>query len=181
MMLTAAALAIAVQAASAAPASAKPAPQPPCSAPEFRQLDFWVGTWDLEFDNPDRSIGKAENVISADYGGCVIVERFRQPGGGTGGGDYLGTSYSIYDAPTKSWRQMWVDNGGSMFDLRGGPVTGQKHSFELINVEPRGAKQATMRMIWEDVAKDRLVWRWQARQADGTWTDSWVLRYRRRK
>ncbi|WP_310467108.1 hypothetical protein [Sphingomonas sp.] len=167
-------LAFAAQAAAAAP-------PPPCAAAEYRQMDFWVGTWDLEFDNPDGSLGKAENVITADYGGCAIVERFRQLGGGPAGGDYLGTSTSIYDAQTKSWRQMWVDNGGSMFDLRGGPVIGQKHSFELVNIEPRGPKQATMRMIWEDVAKDSLTWRWQARQADGSWSDSWVLRYRRRK
>ena len=29
--------------------AAAPAPKPkPCTAPEFRQFDFWVGTWDVE-------------------------------------------------------------------------------------------------------------------------------------
>ena len=154
---------------------------PPCSGPEYRQLDFWVGEWDVEFTNPDSSIGKATNRITKDaYGSCVIKEHFVQPGGAPDGGDFIGGSYSIYDAQTKSWRQMWVDDAGGMFDLRGGPVRGQRHRFELVNIEPRGPKQATMRMIWEDVTADSLTWRWQSRNQDGSWTDRWVLRYKRR-
>jgi hypothetical protein len=164
-----------------APPPATP-PTPPCSAPEYRQLDFWVGEWDLEFTNPDGTIGRAENRITTDeQGDCVISEHFRQPGGGPGGSDYTGASYSIYDAQTRSWRQLWVDNGGGMFDLRGGPVSGERHVFALTTIEPRGPNQLTMRMIWEDVTADSLVWRWQARQPDGGWQDRWVLRYRRRR
>lgn len=106
----------------ATPSIAQPAapPRAPCASPEYRQLDFWVGEWDVEFTNPDGSIGRAENRITRDeYGDCVVTERFRQAGGGPGGGDYLGASFSIYDRHTRSWRQMWVDNMGNMFDLRG--------------------------------------------------------------
>lgn len=169
----------------APPASppAAPSPQPPaCDSAEYRQLDFWVGEWDVEFDNADGSVGRAENRITRDeYGDCVITERFRQPGGGPGGADYLGTSYSIFDRQTRSWRQMWVDNGGNVFDLRGGPVAGERHVFELVNIEPRGPNRLQMRMIWQDVTADSLVWRWQAQAPDGSWQDRWVLRYRRRR
>jgi len=153
---------------------------PPCSAPEFRQLDFWVGNWDLEFTKPDGSIGKATNrIVKDEYGSCVISEHFRMPGG-PAGGDYIGGSHSIYDVQTKSWRQVWVDNGGGYFDLRGGPVTGQPHIFELVNVEPRGPQQRTMRMIWQDVTPRSLTWKWQSQEADGSWKDQWVLRYVRK-
>ena len=153
----------------------------PCSGPEFRQLDFWVGDWDLEFTQQDGSTVKATNRITKDeYGACVISEHFVLAGGGQGGADFIGGSYSTYDAQTKTWRQMWVDNAGGLFDLRGGPVSGQKHTFELTNIEPRGPNQATLRMIWEDVTANRLTWRWQSRNQDGTWTDRWVLRYKRR-
>ena len=153
---------------------------PPCSTPEYRQMDFWVGNWDVEFTNPDSTIGKATNRITKDaYGACVIREHFVQPGGGQNGADFVGGSYSIYDQQTKTWRQMWVDNHGGMFDLRGGPVSGQPYTFELVNVEPRGAKQATMRMIWQDVTADRFTWRWQRRTPEGNWVDQWVLRYKR--
>ncbi len=164
-----------------AAAAQSPASPPPCAAPEYRQLDFWVGEWDAEFTNPDGSIGRGRNRITRnEYGDCVIAEYFRQPGGNAGGGDFLGTSYSIYDRLTRNWRQMWVDNQGSMFDLRGGPVSGQAHSFELVNVEPRGNPPRSMRMIWGDVTPDSFVWRWQAQQPDGGWRDQWVVRYRRR-
>jgi len=155
-------------------------PPAPCSTPEYRQLDFWVGDWELEFTAADGSLGRATNRITVEHGGCVIAERFVQPGGRPDGSDYTGTSSSIYDAQTTSWRQMWVDNGGAVFDLRGGPVVGERHVFELVNIEPRGPAGATLRMIWEDVTKDGLTWRWQARADDGSWSDRWVLRYRRK-
>ena len=154
--------------------------QAPCTTAEFRQLDFWVGDWELEFTKPDGTIGKASNrIVKDEYGSCVISEHFSMPGR-PGGGDYIGGSHSIYDAQTKSWRQVWVDNGGGYFDLRGGPVTGQAHVFELVNVEPRGPKKATMRMIWQDVTPQSLTWKWQSQEADGSWKDQWVLRYRRK-
>lgn len=173
----------AVSGASAQTPPAAPA-GPPCSAPEYRQLDFWVGEWDLEFDQaPGQPVGRARNSITrGEYGPCVIIERFVQPSGAPGGGDYLGASYSMYDAQTRQWRQMWVDNGGSPFVLTGGVVVDQDHVFELVTTEPRGAPNPTVRrMIWQDVTADSLVWRWQSRQADGTWSDLWVLRYTRRK
>jgi hypothetical protein len=105
-----------------APAEAQPAAAPPaCSAPEHRQMDFWVGDWSVEFDNPDGTIGHASNRIRKDeYGSCVISEYFKQPGGGPGGGDYLGTSYSSYDPQSRTWRQFWVDNMGAIFDSAAG-------------------------------------------------------------
>ena len=179
-LIASACLAGAAYAQQPAPPAQPPAP-PPCSAPEYRQMDFWAGDWDLEFTNPNGTIGHARNRITRDeYGPCAIAEHFVQPGGAAGGGDYVGGSYSMYDPLTGKWRQMWVDNGGGVFDLAGGPVTGQKQVFELVTTEPRGANRRLMRMIWEDVAADRLVWRWQAQQPDGSWSDQWVLRYRRR-
>jgi hypothetical protein len=74
---------------------------------------------------------------------------------------------------------MWVDNGGSPFVLTGGPVSGQPHVFELRTTEPRG-KGKIMRMIWQDVTPNAFTWRWQSQEADGTWADAWVIRYRRK-
>lgn len=171
-------------AALAADPAATPAPRPPCSGPLFKQLDFWVGDWDLEFDQPDGSIGHASNRITRnEFGLCAVVEHFVQPGGGPGGGDYIGSSYTTFDRQLGKWRQMWVDNGGAVFVLTGGPVEGQPYIFELITTEPRGDDQhepRLARMIWERVTADSLVWRWQAQQPDGSWRDLWVLRYKRR-
>ena len=183
LALAAAAALILAEPAVAQPAPAAP-PPPPCATAEHRQLDFWVGDWELEFDLPNGGKGKATNRITRDaFGSCAIVEHFVQPGGGPGGADYVGGSYSAWDPQTGRWRQMWVDNAGTPFVLVGGPVSGQPHVFELVTTEPRGPtpdQRKIRRMIWEQVTPDSLVWRWQAQEADGGWSDSWVLRYRRK-
>lgn len=158
----------------AQPAIAQDRPQP-CSSPEYRQLDFWVGEWALEFDQPDGTVGSASNTIAkGEYGPCVIIEKFEMPNG------YKGSSYSIYDREKKQWRQMWVDNQGGTFTLVGGPVSDLPHRFELRTLEPAGPEQLLHRMIWQDIAADSLVWRWQSHQPDGSWKDQWVLLYKRR-
>jgi hypothetical protein len=167
---------LALAAAVAAQAPSAP-PPPPCSGPEFRALDFWVGSWDAEFALPGGQAGHATNRIARDeYGDCVISEHFSQPDIG-----YAGASFSTYDRLKKKWVQTWVDNGGGYITLIGGPVEGQPYSFELVTVEPRGPRQIYSRMIWQAVKPDSFTWRWQARQADGSYTDSWVIRYTRRK
>jgi len=170
---------IALAVAAAAPVMIPPPPPPPpaCSAAEYRQLDFWVGDWDAEFALPGGKTGHAVNRITRDeYGDCVIAEHFVQADIG-----YLGASFSMYDPARKKWVQTWVDNGGGYITLIGGPVQGQPYSFELVTVEPKGPKQTWSRMIWQDVKPDSFTWRWQAKQVDGSWADSWVIRYKKRK
>jgi len=152
-----------------------PSPPAPCSTPEYRQLDFWVGDWDLSFDAGNGQVGKASNRITRDeYGSCVVTEHFTQPNG------FKAISVSIFDQQKQAWRQTWVDNAGGVFVLEGGPVVDQAHRFELRTVEARGSPKLIRRMIWEDVRADTLVWRWQALQPDGSWKDQWVLNYKRR-
>jgi hypothetical protein len=167
---------IALAAAAAAPATPPP-PPPPCSTAEYRQLDFWVGEWNAEFALPGGKTGHAVNRITRDeYGDCVIAEHFEQKDIA-----YLGASFSMYDPAKKKWLQTWVDNGGAYISLIGGPVEGRPYSFELVTTEPKGPKKVYSRMIWQDVKPDSFTWRWQAKQSDGSWADSWVINYTRRK
>src|SRR6185503_6895953 len=64
-------------------------PPAPCTAPENRQFDFWVGEWQVT--KPD---GKAAgtNSITREYGGCVIHEHYATPKG------YSGEGLNAYDA-----------------------------------------------------------------------------------
>lgn len=157
----------------AAPAAAVP-PSPPCSGPEYRSLDFWVGDWVGE-DQQGKPI--ATNRIARDeYGGCVITEHFRMADN-----TMIGHSVSIYRPGLKQWRQNWVDSQGSYFDLVGGPVTGADHIFVFENKRP-APTMAFQRMIFQDVKADSFTWRWQnrAKEAD-SWNDSWVILYRRKQ
>jgi hypothetical protein len=175
-----AALAVGTSLSPAVSAQSNTAPQvPPCSGEESRQLDFWVGDWHAEWDNPDGSIGRGENRVSRDeYGDCVIYERFIAydfPGVGR----IHGMSISNYFAATSNWRQTWVDDQGGYFALSGGPVEDEDHVFELINKRPTDAFPH-LRMIWQDVTGDAFTWRWQGRASiDEDWADRWVIRYTR--
>jgi hypothetical protein len=157
-------------------AAAQTPPAKPCSGPEFRTLDFWVGDWVAEWTNPDGTKGTGTNRVTRDeFGDCAIVEHFKADDGSLTGG-----SMSIYVPKLQRWRQTWVDDQGGYFDLEGGPQTGQDHVFyfQTLPLLPTAARQ---RMIWQEVRPDSFTWRWQKRADDkAPWTDSWVIRYRRR-
>ncbi len=148
---------------------------PPCSSAEFRQMDFWLGTWDVSWEaSTGQPAGSGTNTITREYGGCVIQEAFD---GGVSTGGLIGHSVSTYHAPAGKWRQTWVDNQGGYFALAGGP-DGDK--FILI-ANSLSTNQPRNRMVFEDITDNALTWRWQITQDNGaTWTDSWVIHYARR-
>ena len=49
-------------------------PTPPCATPEARQFDFWICSWDLEWDG-----GNGTNEIESLLDECVIQERIEGP------------------------------------------------------------------------------------------------------
>ena len=74
------------------PLCAAPVPAAPCSAPEYRQFDFWLGDWDVT--NPaGKPVG--HNHVTQEYGGCVLQEHW------SGSGGSLGSSFNIYDPARK--------------------------------------------------------------------------------
>jgi hypothetical protein len=154
--------------------AAQPAP-PPCSAPEFRQMDFWVGVWDARWEaSPGQPAGQGTNTITREYDNCVIQEQFD---GGPSTGNLIGHSVSTYHAPTQRWRQTWVDNQGGYYALVGGL---EGSDFVLImNSYP--ANVPVRRMLFADITPNAFTWRWQAStDAGATWTDAWVIHYTRR-
>lgn len=145
-----------------------------CSAPQFRQLDFWIGIWDVQWaGSPDQPAGHGVNTITREYDNCVIQEHFD---GGPSTNGLVGHSVSIYDARLERWRQTWVDNQGGYFALVGGP---DGDSFVLENTRLRDSAPHR-RMVFEDIAPRSFTWRWQASTDGHTWTDSWVIYYSRR-
>jgi hypothetical protein len=142
-----------------------------CAGEEYRQLDFWLGSWDLTWTptGPDDP-GKGRNDITLILNDCVIQESFN-------GAGMIGHSVSVYHAPPKQWRQTWVDNSGGYFALVGGPDT---EGFRL-DMTRISEKTPYMRMIWRNIKSDSLDWHWQSSPDAGkTWQDSWVIHYARR-
>jgi ketosteroid isomerase-like protein len=89
--------------------SSKPSP---CSAPEFHQLDFWAGDWDVfDVDNPATQVARVK--VDRILDGCVLREDYQDTEG------HKGQSFSIYDAALKAWHQSWVTNRGQILLLDG--------------------------------------------------------------
>lgn len=83
----------------------------PCSSKEYKQFDFWVGNWNV-YNAKDQLIGT--NKVIKMPNACVIQENWISKTGPS-----KGTSYNFYNATTKSWNQVWIDNAGGSLKLKG--------------------------------------------------------------
>ncbi len=82
----------------------------PCSAPEYRQFDFWVGEWEV-FNPKGSKVG--DSRIERIVGDCVLLENY------AGRKGYEGKSFNIYNAGKKQWQQFWADNAGAVLEFSG--------------------------------------------------------------
>ena len=146
-----------------------------CDSPESRQLDFWLGEWELTYQGDDGKPAKSRNRISKVLDGCAVLEEFS----GAPGTKLDGRSYSTFDRATRQWKQTWVDNTGTYLDFAGGTSDGQVY---FAREAERQGKRFRQRMVFQDVKPDSLTWRWQ-RSDDGgtTWVTQWEISYRRLK
>lgn len=83
---------------------------PPCQSPEYRQMDFWIGDWEV-FDPSGQLVGT--NRIDQILGTCVLMENW------VGKGGSVGHSFNIYNRQTQRWEQTWVDNSGAAIYFHG--------------------------------------------------------------
>lgn len=85
-------------------------PHTPCTAPQYRQFDFWLGEWYVTtggaFDGT--------NNVTSELDGCLVAEHW------TDAGQVKGWSMNTYDRATGLWYQHWVDESGLNLVLSGG-------------------------------------------------------------
>jgi hypothetical protein len=82
----------------------------PCTTPEHRQFDFWLGQWDFVVPGAP---GGSTNSITADPDGCAINEDFQTPVG------VNGRSVSFYNPGDQQWHQTYIDNTGTRLRMSG--------------------------------------------------------------
>jgi hypothetical protein len=141
--------------------AAEPAAPAKCSAPAYRQFDFFVGNWDT-YDVQAGEKVVARNIVKVILDGCVIHEDYRQDDG------LHGESYSLYDAARQVWHQSWVTNRGDLLLLDGG-MQGDRMVFEGVE-RKAGKPDALVRAVWYRQGKG--VRETAKRSLDGgkTWT-----------
>src|SRR5262249_14839247 len=82
----------------------------PCAErSEHRQLDFWIGEWDVYEDGKKVATSSIERLP----GSCAILEAYSDDDG------YTGKSINFFDGVLKKWRQTWVDRFGTVSEFTG--------------------------------------------------------------
>lgn len=148
---------------------APPAPANPCVAPEFRQFDFWVGTWIVK-DPKGNEIGKSE--IKRVANGCAILENW------TGRDGVPGTSINYFDRKSSKWNQHWVGGGGEVLHLSG---TLEKQTMILSGERETPKGRIQDRINWTLLPDGRVQQEWNISTDGGqNWKKSFDGFYSRR-
>ncbi|HRP10653.1 MAG TPA: hypothetical protein PLK37_06440, partial [Terricaulis sp.] len=147
-------------------------PQRPggCTSAEHRQLDFWLGEWDV---SPSVSSGVivAESSITAHDQGCIVMEHWRPLRSGHG------HSMNVYDAADGAWHQMWVDSNGRRTAFRGNFAEG----IMRLDVTNAAAGAPRTRMSYRALDANTVrQWGEQFDPAANAWNTTWEFIYRRR-
>jgi hypothetical protein len=142
-------------------------PHRPCSTPEFRQFDFWLGDWDVETVAAPGTVSR--NQITRAYDGCTVREEYTTPYG------YAGTSLNFYDATRKVWHQTWIDNQGGGLFLEGG-LRGR----DMVLSTPADRAEI-QRITWTPLDGGRVRQHWESSSDGGkTWVTAFDGLYTRR-
>jgi hypothetical protein len=142
-----------------APSVAAQQQTPPCAAPEYRQFDFWTGSWNV-FNPQGQQVGT--NTITPVLGSCALHEQWE------GAGPSRGFSYNLYDRTTGRWHQTWVDNSGTLLLIEGGLVEGNM----VLSGMTKNAQGAPVvnRITWTPIAADSVRQLWETSTDQGnTW------------
>jgi hypothetical protein len=132
---------------------------PPCSEPEARQFDFWVGDWEVHAN------GKVagHNHISKIHGNCTLLEEYSAAESA-----YEGKSFNYYDPTDGLWHQVWVDNSGLRLSLSGSFGDGHMQ-LSGSRTNPKGEK-VTDRITWTPSADGSVRQLWETSKDGGaTW------------
>jgi tetratricopeptide (TPR) repeat protein len=138
---------------------------------EARQFDFWIGDWDVFVQG--RKVG--ENLVEREVNGCILVENWKNTGGGTG------KSINVYNAVSKKWKQFYVGSQGGVLDFEGE----YKENEKILHLtgetfDAKGAK--TLHILnFHDLPDKTVRQHWQQSTDDGkTWNTVWDSIYKRK-
>jgi hypothetical protein len=140
---------------------AQPTP-PPCTAPEYRQFDFWIGDWNV-YD--PKGVLEGTNDVTREYDGCVVQEHWVA----TGPPPQRGSSFNTWSPASQRWHQTWVDSTGGLLVLEGGLRDGVMTLAG--DTRDRGGVAVRNRIAWSILDDGRVRQFWERTRDGGkTWT-----------
>ena len=154
-----------------AAAGSAAAEQPPsCDSQEYRQFDFWLGTWEVVTPEGDLA---GNNTIQRILNGCALEENWRGAKGS------IGRSINMYFARDGQWHQTWVDGAGGRLDLAGGLDDSGRMVLTGVMPGPEGG-EILHEISWQDLGDETVKQHWRISKDDGKeWQDAFVGIYRR--
>ena len=138
-----------------APATAR------CAAPEYRQLDFWLGDWDVVTPSGERA---GSDHVTSVLGGCVIQEEWTDVDG------RRGMSVTSYAGAAGLWQQTYVDDQGTLLRVAGQVTDGKAVLLGVsplpqggslthrISYQPSGDGSGSVRQLWQTSRDDGRTW-----------------------
>ena len=122
----------------------------------YRQFDFWVGEWNVYHSTADTLVGisKIEPIID----GKGILENYHTPAG------YKGKSLNTYNTQTQQWEQYWIDNVGTILNLKGKYEDGK---MVMGNRTPSGDTFVLNKITWTPLGNGYVIQVWEVSQDEG--------------
>lgn len=135
----------------------------PCTAPEFRHFDFWLGEWDVAGAGGTQAV----NSITSEQGGCVVLEQYST-------GAFTGMSINFYDQTRELWHQTWMSNAGGNVYLEGG--LNERGEMVMTDADlPSSAASGTInRVTWTPNPDSSVRQLWQSSNDGG---ESWAVAF----
>jgi hypothetical protein len=132
----------------------------PCSTnSESRQLDFWVGNWNVTYPGMP---GSATSKVYLDLDKCLLVESW------DGGKGHSGKNMFAYSSDDKSWHGIFADNQGRVHVFEGkvaagfaeftGPSRGPNGQTVLNRIRVVRVAEKQVEQSWEKSTDNGATW-----------------------
>lgn len=151
--------------------------QKPCSLPEYRQFDFWLGEWEAFSLNGNKA---GDSKISLILDSCIILEEWTSASIQRGL-RYAGKSFNTWNAALKQWQQTWVDNTGSTTAFTSGKAGDNRIVFTTDPFPFSKDTLAIRRLTFYHLGNDKVRQLGEISKNNGSsWATEYDLEYRRK-
>lgn len=142
----------------------------PCESDAHRHaFDFWIGKWNVTQDGQFAGTNDIQPIL----GHCVLLEQWEDAAG------QEGKSFNYYDPGKKRWRQVWIDDTGSVIEYTGEARDGGMF-FTGQTVDPSDGSVTDHKFEFTQYDNGDVRQLWQTSTDGGkTWTTIWDGRYAR--
>jgi hypothetical protein len=167
----------------------KPPESNPCGAPEAREFDFWIGSWDItqriaQADGSWLELPASTRVVK-DLDGCALVEHWEGEvqffwEGMTRPEKMQGLSVRSYDPQEKLWRIYWMDTRHPKFATFDGVFQDGVGTFLKSSTTIDG-KPLLTRIRFSEISSESVTWTLDVSRDNGNqWNPLWIMKMKLR-